>query len=399
MPALDGMRILDLTQYEAGTSCTQALAWLGADVVKVEAPDHGDPGRAVGRSPNKEYSAYFCNWNANKRSVALNLRTPEGRDLLMRLLPRFDVFVENYGPGVMERLDLEYETLKAVHPPLIYACIKGFGTSGPYANFKSYDMIAQAAAGAFSVTGEPDGPPLIPGPTTGDSGTGVQMAMAVLAAYVQRLRTGEGQRIEISMQEAMTYYMRTRIALGGAWGKAASERRGRSGGWPPVDLYPCKPFGPNDWVYIMPVTAEHWDALCAASDLPHLLVDARFQSNRLRRDNGEALFEEIATWTREHTKLEIMEILGPAGIPCAASLDTGELHHDRHLLARGFVKRLDHPMHGEVPLLGFAPRLSNSDVPLRVAPLLGEHTASVLGDELGLDAAEITSLREAGLIK
>ncbi len=399
MPALDGMRILDLTQYEAGTSCTQALAWLGADVVKVEAPDHGDPGRAVGRSPNKEYSAYFCNWNANKRSVALNLRSPEGRDLLMRLLPRFDVFVENYGPGVMERLDLEYETLKAVHPPLIYACIKGFGTSGPYANFKSYDMIAQAAAGAFSVTGEPDGPPLIPGPTTGDSGTGVQMAMAVLAAYVQRLRTGEGQRIEISMQEAMTYYMRTRIALGGAWGQAASERRGRSGGWPPVDLYPCEPFGANDWVYIMPVTAEHWDALCAASDLPHLLVDTRFKSNRLRRDNGEALFEEIATWTREHTKLEIMEILGPAGIPCAACLDTGELHHDRHLLARGFVKQLDHPMHGEVPLLGFAPRLSNSDVPLRVAPLLGEHTASVLGDELGLDAAEITSLREAGLIK
>ena len=153
MPALDGMRILDLTQYEAGTSCTQALAWLGADVVKVEAPNHGDPGRAVGRSPNKTYSAYFCNWNANKRSVTLNLRTSEGRDLLMRLLPRFDVFVENYGPGVMQRLDLEYETLKAVHPSLIYACIKGFGTTGPYADFKCYDMVAQAAAGAFSVTG------------------------------------------------------------------------------------------------------------------------------------------------------------------------------------------------------------------------------------------------------
>ena len=313
MPALDGMRILDLTQYEAGTSCTQALAWLGADVVKVEAPDHGDPGRAVGRSPNKTYSAYFCNWNANKRSVALNLRAPEGRDLLMRLLPRFDVFVENYGPGVMERLDLEYQTLKAVHPPLIYACIKGFGTSGPYANYKSYDMIAQAAAGAFSVTGEPDGPPLIPGPTTGDSGTGVQMAMAVLAAYVQRLRTGEGQRIEISMQEAMTYYMRTRVALGSDWGRAASERRGRSGGWPPVDLYPCKPFGANDWVYIMPVTAEHWDALCAASDRPDLLVDERFQSNRLRRANGAALYEEFAAWTRKHSKLEIMEIAWPGG--------------------------------------------------------------------------------------
>ena len=398
MPALDGMRILDLTQYEAGTSCTQALAWLGADVVKVEAPVHGDPGRAVGRSPNKTYSAYFCNWNANKRSVTLNLRTAEGRDLLLRLLPRFDVFVENYGPGVMERLDLEYETLKAVHPSVIYACIKGFGSSGPYADYKCYDMVAQAAAGAFSVTGEPDGPPLIPGPTTGDSGTGVQMAMAILAAYVQQLRTGEGQRIEISMQEAMTYFMRTRIALGGAWGRTVSERRGQSGGWPPVDLYPCKPFGHNDWVYIMPVTAEHWDGLCAASERPDLLVDPRFETNRLRFANGEALYEEFAAWTRKHTKYEIMEILGPAGIPCAACLDTGELHHDRHLLARDFVKQVDHPMHGEVPLLGFAPLMSNSDVPLRAAPLLGEHTASVLGDELGLDEAEISSLREAGSI-
>ncbi|MCZ6871091.1 MAG: CoA transferase, partial [Gammaproteobacteria bacterium] len=153
MPALDGMRILDMTQYEAGTSSTQALAWLGADVVKIEAPEHGDPGRAVGLSPNREYSAYFCNWNANKRSLALDLKKPEGHDLFMRLLPQFDVFVENYGPGVIERLGLDYPTLRAVHPTLIYARLKGFGTSGPYADFKSYDMIAQAAAGAFSVTG------------------------------------------------------------------------------------------------------------------------------------------------------------------------------------------------------------------------------------------------------
>ena len=221
MPALDGMRVLDMTQYEAGTSCTQALAWFGADVVKVEAPEHGDPGRAVGRNENMEYSAYFCNWNANKRSVAINLRSTEGRDLFMRLLPSFDVFVENYGPGVVERLQLDYETLKAAHPPLIYARLKGFGTSGPYSDFKSYDMIAQAAGGAFSVTGEADRPPVIPGPTTGDSGTGVQLAMSILAAYVQRLRTGEGQQIEISMQEAMTYYMRTRVAIGSKWGTQA----------------------------------------------------------------------------------------------------------------------------------------------------------------------------------
>ena len=399
MPALDGMRVLDMTQYEAGTSCTQALAWFGADVVKVEAPEHGDPGRAVGRSENMQYSAYFCNWNANKRSVAINLRSTEGRDLFMRLLPGFDVFVENYGPGVVERLDLEYETLKAAHPPLIYARLKGFGTSGPYSDFKSYDMIAQAAAGAFSVTGEAGRPPVIPGPTTGDSGTGVQLAMSILAAYVQRLRTGEGQQIEISMQEAMTYYMRTRVAIGSKWGTQACDRTGASGGLPPVDLYPCKPFGPNDFAYVMPVTDEHWDSLCVAMDRPDLLVDDRFTDLQTRTTHGQELFEKVASWTRERTKQEVMETLGGAGVPCSACLDTGELHTDRHLVERGFVHQLDHPMHGEVPLLGFAPRLSESEVPIKPAPLLGEHTGEVLGDGLGIDADELHKLHQAGVIR
>ena len=396
--ALEGLRILDMTQYEAGTSCTQALAWLGADVVKVEAPDHGDPGRAVGRSADRGYSAYFCNWNANKRSVAINLREADGRSLFLRLLPRFDVFVENYGPGVIERLGLDYATLKAVHPPLIYARLKGFGTSGPYAGFKSYDMIAQAAAGAFSVTGEADRPPVIPGPTTGDSGTGMQLATAILAAYVQRLKTNKGQQIEISMQEAMTYYMRTRVA-GSNWGERAAPRHGASGGLPPVDLYPCKPFRPNDWAYVMPITAGHWDDLCVALDRPDLLVDDRFTDMQARISNSDALYEEIAKWTRERSKHEVMQTLGTAGVPCSACLDTRELHTDPHLTARGFVHTVDHPMHGAVRLLGFAPRMSASNVPLQRAPLLGEHTADVLGDELGMESATLDSLREAGVIR
>ena len=397
-PALTGLRILDMTQYEAGTSCTQALAWLGADVVKVEAPEHGDPGRAVGRSENMEYSAYFCNWNANKRSIAINLREPEGHALFMRLLPRFDVFVENYGPGVIERLGLDYATLKAAHPPLIHARLKGFGTSGPYSGFKSYDMIAQAAAGAFSVTGEADRPPVIPGPTTGDSGTGVQLAMAILAAYVQRLRTGKGQEIEISMQEAMTYFMRTRVS-GSKWGERAAPRNGGSGGLPPVDLYPCKPFGPNDWVYLMPITAGHWDDLCVALERPDLLVDERFTDMQARIAHGATLYEEVAQWTRERTKQEVMETLGGAGVPCSACLDTRELHTDPHLVARGFVHTVDHPMHGAVRLLGFAPRMSESDVPIARAPLLGEHTAEVLAGELGLESDNLDGLRQAGVIR
>ena len=398
MAALDGMRILDMTQYEAGTSCTQALAWLGADVVKLEAPEHGDPGRGVGLA-DEHYSAYFCNWNANKRSVALNLRSSEGRDVFMRLLPKFDVFVENYGPGVIERLDLEYETLKAVHPGIIYARVKGFGMSGPYSGFKSYDMIAQAAAGAFSVTGEADGPPTMPGPTTGDSGTGVQLCTAILAAYVQRLRTGEGQQIDISMQEAMTYFMRTRIAIGGAWGKSVSGRNGNNGGLPPVNNYPCKPFGPNDWVFVMPVTSGHWDELCAAIGKPELLVDARFEKMENRVANSQALFDIFAEWTSDKTKHEVMEILGAAGVPCSACMDTAELHTDPHLTERGFVHTIDHPFHGEVPLLGFAPRLSASEVAIRRAPLLGEHSEEVLGEELGMTRDEIESLRAAGVLR
>ena len=398
MPALDGLRILDMTQYEAGTSCTQALAWLGADVVKVEPPKYGDPGRGVGRSENKDYSAYFCAWNANKRSVALDLRSAEGHDLFMRLVPKFDVFVENYGPGVAERLDIGYEKLKAVHPGLVYARIKGFGTSGRYAGFRCMDMVAQAAAGAFSITGEADGPPMMPGPTTGDSGTGVQAAMSILAAYVQKLRTGKGQEIELSMQEAMAYYVRTRAYIGSAWGTKATPRTGNAGGLPPVNIYPCKPFGPNDYIYLMPVNQEHWDGLCAAIDRADLLIDERFKSTKARIENGAALYEEVAAFTRNRSKYEAMETIAGAGVPCSACLDTGELHHDEHLQERGFIHEMELPVHGKVPMLGFAPRLSESKVPMTAPPRLGEHTDEVLAMELGMETAELASLREAGVI-
>ena len=260
MTALEGIRILDLSQYEAGPSCTQALAWMGADVVKVESIGGGDPGRSL--AVGGDYSPYFCNWNANKRSMAIDLLQSEGRDVFLRLLPKYDIVIENFGPGVMDKFDLSYETLESVHPEVIFVQIKGFGSSGPYADFKAYDMVAQAASGAMSVTGEMGARPLLPGPTMGDSGTGMQAGMAILAAYIQRLRTGRGQRIEISMQEAMTYYMRTRIALLADWGKQAAPRIGNRMGGRPTDLYPCRGGGPNDYVYVITVTARHWDCTC-----------------------------------------------------------------------------------------------------------------------------------------
>jgi formyl-CoA transferase len=200
------------------------------------------------------------------------------------------------------------------------------------------------------------------------------------------------------MQEAMTYYMRTRIAFSGEWGKGVTPRTGNNQGMPPVNLYPCKPFGPNDWVFMMPVTSQHWDELCVATDKPELLVDSRFLSPQARLEHRDALYEILSEWTVKHTKFEVMKILGTAGIPCSAVMDTRELHCDPHLLERGFIRNVEHPIHGEVPLLGFGPRLSASDVAIQRAPLLGEHTREVLETELGLQAEALQSLEDSGAI-
>ena len=232
---------------------------------------------------------------------------------------------------------------------------------------------------------------MMPGTTTGDSGSGVMTAMTILAAYVQKLRTGEGQEIEVSMQEAITYFLRTRAFGKGAWGTQAAPRTGNRGVVAPVDLYPCKPFRPNDYIYLIPVNEDHWDALCSVIDRPDLVIDPRFETNVARMENAEALIEEISRWTSDHTKYEAMETIASAGVPCGACLDTYELYHDPHLQARGFVHELELPVHGKVPMLGFAPRLSASHVEMSAPPLLGEHTDEILTTELGL-----TEMRNSG---
>ncbi len=399
MPALDGMRILDMTQREAGTSCTQALAWLGADVVKVEPPGLGDPGRHV--QPGEGNSPYFLNFNSNKRSIVLDLQDPRGRDILLRLAPSFDVFVENYGPGVVEKLDIGPDVVQRANPRIIYGRLKGFGLSGPYAQFKSLDPIAQAAAGAIALTGPDDGPPVYPASMTGDSGTGLQLAMAILAAYIERQRTGAGQVIEISMQEAMTFFMRSRVSST-IWNTQPALGRGhpsRSGaGSATVRLYPCQPQSLNDYVYIMCSTERMWDSLCTAIERPDLALDSRFATATARREHGEALAGEIGAWMLERTKEEAMLTLGEAGVPCSAIMTTEDLFTDKHLRERGFIQQLDHPEHGEIELLGFAPRLSNGNVPFVRAPLMREHTDDVLRADLALEPAEITDLREAGVV-
>ena len=385
--ALTGMRILDMTQYEAGTSCTQMLAWLGADVVKVEPPS-GDPARRS-FSRGSEDSQYFLNYNSNKRSIVLDLKSERGRELFLDLVPRFNVFVENYGPGVIESLDIGYETLRERNPALIYARIKGFGLSGPYAHYKCFDPLAQAAAGAFSVTGEADGPPVKPGPTMADTGTGMQAALAITAAWAQFLRTGEGQLIELSMQETMTMFMRTTGVMD--WAERPTRRKGHRGG-APTGMYPCAPGGPNDYLYMLIGTTRMWDQLCVAIGRDDLLTDPRFATGRLRQQHAEELDEAIAAWTRQHTKFEAMHLLCEAGVPASAIYDTLDVFNDPHLKARGFIERVRHPEQGEITLMQSPIRMSASRVPLSPPPLLGADTAAVLGAELDLSDAEIAAL-------
>lgn len=385
MAALSGLRILDMTQYEAGTSCTQALAWLGADVVKIEAPKRGDPGRGPTGS-----SEYFVLWNSNKKSVAVDLKTSAGREILLKLVPKFDVFVENYGPGVVEKLRIDYEALRGVKPDIIYARIKGFGLTGPWSDYKCYDMVAQAVAGAFSITGETDGPPMRPGPTMGDAGTGVQMALAIAAAYIQKLRTGEGQFIEISMQEAMTYYLRTSMS-GGQFGMHAARRTG-NGRWAGSTLYRCKGDDPNDYIWVMAVTPKMFQALCEAIERPDLL------SVTYASENRHLVKPEVEKWTTQRDKYEAMEFLAQAGVPVGAVLSTKELHENPHMRSRGFVQEVEHPVHGTIRLLGLAARFSASDVPMEAAPLLGEHTTRVLQEELSISESRIQELVADGVV-
>ncbi len=395
MGALEGMKILDLTQYEAGTSATQMLAWLGATVVKVEQPGVGDPGRHTERGDGD--SIYFLSFNSNKRSVALNLKSDAGRGLFLDLVERFDVVTENFTLGTMEDLGLGYDALRARNPRIIYATIKGFGTFGPYKDFKSYDMIAQAAGGAFSVTGMPGSPPTRPGALMGDTGSGLTLAVGILAAYVQAQRTGQGQMVEVSMQEAVLNFLRTNLSGRQPDATQPLQRRGNRT-ISPTDLYPCAPGGTNDYVYIMPNTSRMLDALFTTIEKPELALDERFSSAPSRRENGDALFEIVAAWTRGRTKYEAMEALGGAGVPCSAVLDSLDIFSDTHLRARDSIMTIDHPQRGPWEFPSPPVRLSASKVGVVPAPFLGQHTAAVLREELGLDAAAIERLASGGAV-
>jgi formyl-CoA transferase len=401
-PALDGIRVVDLTQFEAGTSCTETLAWLGADVIKVEEPTLGDQGRVASSEQPGVDSYYFLLLNANKRSVTCNLKHPRGRELLCGLIEHADVFIENYGPGVIERLGFGYDEVKRVNPRIIYAQIKGFAPDSPYGNFLAFDMIAQSVGGALSTTGEPDGRPLKPGPTIGDTGTGLHMAIGILAALLQRQATGRGQRIEVAMQEAVINFCRIAYASQLLWDKPAPRIGNRSvlGTNAPSEAYPCKGGGPNDYCYIYTTRAgnHQWQRLLQVIGREDLLEDPRFVTNKDRFANRDELDEVLKPWIAERTKVEVMQTLGQAGVPAGAVFDTSELISDPYLRKRGMFANIQHPIRGEVTMPGWPVKMSESHVPVASAPLLGQNNADVYGELLGCTSEQLDALRAEQVI-
>ena len=397
--ALSGMRILDLTQFEAGTTCTQFLGWLGADVLKIEPPGGEQSRRNRPEVPGLD-AMFFLVFNANKRSVTIDLKNPEGRALFLRMVEHADVVVENFAPGLMEKLGLGYEQLRATNPRIIVARIKGFGLSGPYHEYKSFDMIAQAMGGVMSVTGFPDREPIRCGAAIGDTGTGVHTAGAIMAAYIQRQRTGQGQLVEVSMQECVANLLRGRFVDHYRESKP-SERRGNALiGGVPGGAYPCAPGGLNDYafIYVQPINPEMWRAFATAIGREDLLTDPRGKDAKTRWVHRDALNEIFRAWTRARTKHEVLSLLGKAGVPCGAVLDTGEVLDDPHLNARGAITTIDHPTRGRFRLPSCPVRLSGSEAPTTPPPLVGQHTVEILGEVLGLSKDEVKELQAKGAV-
>jgi formyl-CoA transferase len=394
--ALEGIRVIDFTHDQAGPSCTQMLAWLGADVIKIERPPHGDRARRLWNMDNPSLdSFFFLLLNSNKRSTVIDLKTNEGMEIARRLVRDADVVAENLGPGVMERLGLGYDAVRELNPRAIYASVKGFGSYGPYSGYKCFEPVAQATSGAMSVTGEGGGPPMVNGANIGDSGTGMHLTIAILAALVQRQNTGRGQLVEVAMQEAVLNLTRVKYTQTLATGKPLERTGNRSatGGW--SDLLRCSGGGSNDYVYMIipPDNPEMFAAVTEVIGRQDLRTDERFATPPARARNGAALTGEIERWTAQREKREVMKAFAGRGIVCGAVLDTAEVLADPHLRERETIFDLDHPTRGRFSVVGCPVRLSDSPVTARRAPLKGEHTEEVLRNVAGYTPEEIHRLR------
>ncbi|MBS0643097.1 MAG: formyl-CoA transferase [Acetobacteraceae bacterium] len=395
--ALKGIRVIDMTHNQAGPACAQILAFLGADVIKLEEPKGGDVARTNMRDKPDSDSLFFLILNANKRSLTLNLKTDEGKDLFRKVIAESDVLLENFGPGALDRLGLGYDALSKLNPRLIYATIKGFGTYGPYSDYKSFEPIAQAMGGAMAVTGFPDSPPTYNWPAIGDSGTGMHMAIGILAALQQRHATGKGQHVEVSMQDSVVNLIRVSLRDHQRMGHPPPRSGNQLGRTVPGTTYPCAPGGPNDYVYIF-AQPQMWKPLLGAMGREDLATDPRFATPEARWENRDAFNAIMSDWTRQRTKHEVMDILGAAGVPSGACQDTGEVLADPHLRAREMIVDIEYPTRGTYQTVGCPIKLSDSPAEVVRPPLLGEHTAEVLASLCGVSADEVARLKKQGVV-
>ncbi|NKE59547.1 formyl-CoA transferase [Lentzea sp. PSKA42] len=406
--ALEGVKVLDMTHVQSGPSSTQLLAWLGADVIKLETPGRGDITRGQLRDLPDVDSLYFTMLNCNKRSITLNMKAPEGKEVFEKLVGEVDVLVENFGPGVVERFGYPWEKLQELNPKLIYASIKGFGP-GRYADFKAYEVIAQAMGGSMSTTGFEDGPPLATGAQIGDSGTGIHLVAAILAALYQRTNTGRGQRVQVAMQDAVLNLCRVKLRdqqrlAHGPLGEYPNEQFGNevprsgnaSGGGQPGWAVRCAPGGPNDYIYVI-IQPVGWKPLTELIGKPELAEDPAWATPEVRLSKLDKAFALIEEWTEKHTKWEVMDKLNAHNIPCGPILSTKEIIEDATLAELGTVVEVDHPERGTFKTVGNPLKLSDSVVEVQRPPLLGEHNDEVLG-ALGYSTERLAELRTAGVI-
>ncbi|NNM72014.1 formyl-CoA transferase [Enterovirga aerilata] len=413
--ALDGVRILDFTHVQSGPTCTQLLAWFGADVIKVERPGVGDITRGQLRDVKDADSLYFTMLNHNKRSITIDSKNPKGKEVLEALIKSCDVLVENFAPGALDRMGLTWEHIQSLNPRMIVASIKGFGP-GPYEDCKVYENVAQCAGGSASTTGFRDGIPLVTGAQIGDSGTGLHLALGIVTALFQREKTGRGQRVTCAMQDGVLNLCRVKLrdqqrlahgplteysqyGEGIPFGDTVPRAGNDSGGGQPGRILKCKGWetDPNAYIYFI-TQAPVWEAICDVIGEPEWKTHPDYAKPAARLPRLNEIFGRIEQWTMQHDKFEAMEILNKYDIPCGPILSMKEIAEEKSLYATGTLVEVDHPVRGKYITVGNPIKLSDSPSEVVRSPLLGEHTDEILRDVLGFNDNQVDQIRQSGAI-
>jgi formyl-CoA transferase len=413
--ALDGVRILDFTHVQSGPTCTQLLAWFGAEVIKVERPGVGDITRGQLRDVPDADSLYFTMLNHNKRSITIDSKHPEGKAVLEALVKSCDVLVENFAPGVLDRMGLSFAYIHTLNPRMIVASVKGFGP-GPYEDCKVYENVAQCAGGSASTTGFRDGPPLVTGAQIGDSGTGLHLALGIVCALYQRNRTGRGQKVLAAMQDGVLNLCRVKlrdqqrlkhgplkeysqygqnIPFGDATPRAGNDSGGGQPGW----ILKCKGWETDPDAYIYFITqAPVWEAICDVIGKPEWKTHPDYAKPPARLPRLNQIFDTIEQWTMTKTKFEAMDILNTYDIPCGPILSMKELAEDESLRKTGTIVEVDHPTRGKYLTVGNPIKMSDSISEVKRSPLLGEHTEEILRDVLRFDRRRVAEVQASGAL-